>query len=132
MLYFYEIYIIIYQCVRYYQFIRQIFYIYNFQTVVLLQNDYQSSPKLFMILFPSRFDCSVAISGLLTIVDFISQTSLGTFFVVIGIALGYHDHIIAHISDLILHLLTGLTVRNIFGPVFLFWKGFTLMNLIKE
>ncbi|MGI9012516.1 MAG: hypothetical protein ACR2F1_15200 [Nitrososphaeraceae archaeon] len=41
-----------------------------------------------------------AISGLLTIVDFISQTSLGTFFGVIGISLGYHYPIIAHISDL--------------------------------
>ena len=131
MLYFYEIYIIIYQCVRYYQFIRQIFYIYNFQTVVLLQNDYQSSPKLFMILFPSRFDCSVAIYGLLTIVDFISHFAryiLCSYWY----SLGYYDPIIAHISDLILHLLTGLIVRNIFGPISLFWKGFTLMNLIKE
>ena len=55
---------------------------------MLTQNSYQNSSKFYIIY------CSIAgliaawaISGLLTIVDFISQTPTGTFFGVIGIFL---------------------------------------------
>ncbi|HEU4483744.1 MAG TPA: hypothetical protein VFR65_11910 [Nitrososphaeraceae archaeon] len=44
-----------------------------------------------------------AISGLLTIVDFIFQTPTGTFCGVIGISLGFHDPSVAQYIGFILH-----------------------------
>ena len=92
---------------------------------MLTENSYhQKSSKLYIVY------CSLAgviaawaISGLLTIVDFISQTPAGSFFGVIGISLGFYDPSIAQYIGFILHLLTGLTAGNIFGQISLFWRG---------
>ncbi|HEX6646174.1 MAG TPA: hypothetical protein VF047_03265 [Nitrososphaeraceae archaeon] len=97
---------------------------------MLSENSYhQKSSKLYIVY------CSLAgviaawaISGLLTIVDFISQTPTGTFFGVIGISLGFHDPSVAQYIGFILHLLTGLTAGNIFGQISLFWRGLSPYN----
>jgi hypothetical protein len=67
-------------------------------------------------------------SGLLAIVDFISQTTFGSFFRVIGISLGFHDPNIAQYEGFVLHLLTGLMADNIFGQISLFWRGLSPYN----
>jgi hypothetical protein len=96
---------------------------------MLSENSYKNSSKLYIIY------CSIAgliaawaISGLLTIVDFISQTPAGSFFGVIGISLGFYDPNVAQYIGFILHLLTGLTAGNIFGQISLFWKGLSPYN----
>ena len=96
---------------------------------MLTQNSYQNSSKFYIIY------CSIAgliaawaISGLLAIVDFISQTPTGTFFGVIGISLGFYDPVVAQYIGFVLHLLTGLTAGNIFGQISLFWKGLSPYN----
>lgn len=96
---------------------------------MLTENSYKNSSKLYIIY------CSIAgliaawaISGLLTIVDFISQTPAGSFFGVIGISLGFYDPNVAQYIGFILHLLTGLTAGNIFGQISLFWKGLSPYN----
>ena len=96
---------------------------------MLSENSYKNSSKLYIIY------CSLAglisawaISGLLTIVDFISQTPAGSFFGVIGISLGFYDPNVAQYIGFILHLLTGLTAGNIFGQISLFWKGLSPYN----
>jgi len=96
---------------------------------MLTKNSYQNSSKFYIIY------CSIAgliaawaISGLLTIVDVISQTPTGTFFGVIGISLGFYDPVVAQYIGFILHLLTGLTAGNIFGQISLFWKGLSPYN----
>lgn len=57
---------------------------------MLIKNSYQNSTKLYIIYCSlTGFLAAWAISGLLTIVDFMSQTPPGTFFGVIGISLGF-------------------------------------------
>ena len=63
---------------------------------MLIKNSYQNSTKLYIIYCSlAGFLAAWAISGLLTIVDFMSQTPPGTFFGVIGISLGFYDPAIA-------------------------------------
>ena len=97
---------------------------------MLTENSYhQKSLKLYIIYCSlAGLIAAWAISGLLTIVDFISQTPAGSFFGVIGISLGFYDPSIAQYIGFILHLLTGLTAGNIFGQISLFWKGLSPYN----
>ena len=97
---------------------------------MLIKNSYyQKSSKLYIVYCSlAGLIAAWAISGLLTIVDFISQTPPGTFFGVIGISLGFYDPSIAQYIGFVLHLLTGLTAGNIFGQVSLFWKGLSPYN----
>ncbi|HKG30684.1 MAG TPA: hypothetical protein VKA91_05390, partial [Nitrososphaeraceae archaeon] len=55
------------------------------------------------------FIAAWAISGMLAIIDIVSQTPVGTFFAVIGISLGFEDVTSAQFIGFGLHLLTGLT-----------------------
>jgi hypothetical protein len=81
---------------------------------MLTENSYKNSSKLYIIYCSlAGLIAAWAISGLLTIVDFISQTPAGSFFGVIGISLGYYDPNVAQYIGFILHLLTGLTAGNI-------------------
>ena len=96
---------------------------------MLTENNYKTSSKLYIIYCSlAGFIAAWAISGLLTIVDFISQTPAGSFFGVIGISLGFYDPSVAQYIGFILHLLTGLTAGNIFGQISLFWKGLSPYN----
>ena len=96
---------------------------------MLIKNSYQNSTKLYIIYCSlAGFLAAWAISGLLTIVDFMSQTPPGTFFGVIGISLGFYDPAIAQYIGFILHLLTGLTAGNIFGQISVFWRGLSRYN----
>ncbi|HJU58759.1 MAG TPA: hypothetical protein VJ583_03360, partial [Nitrososphaeraceae archaeon] len=97
---------------------------------MLTENSYyQNSSKLYILYCSlAGFIAAWAISGLLTLVDFISQTPPGTFFGVIGISLGFYDPTVAQYIGFILHLLTGLTAGNIFGQISLFWKGLSPYN----
>ena len=96
---------------------------------MLSENCYKNSSKLYIIYCSlAGLIAAWAISGLLTIVDFISQTPAGSFFGVIGISLGFYDPNVAQYIGFILHLLTGLTAGNIFGQISLFWKGLSPYN----
>jgi hypothetical protein len=97
---------------------------------MLTENSYyQNSSKLYILYCSlAGLIAAWAISGLLTIVDFMSQTPPGTFFGVIGISLGFYDPSVAQYIGFILHLLTGLTAGNIFGQISLFWKGLSPYN----
>jgi len=97
---------------------------------MLTENSYhQKSSKLYIIYCSlAGLIAAWAISGLLTIVDFISQTPAGSFFGVIYISLGFYDPSIAQYIGFALHLLTGLTAGNIFGQISLFWKGLSPYN----
>jgi hypothetical protein len=96
---------------------------------MLTENSYKNSSKLYIIYCSlAGLIAAWAISGLLTIVDFISQTPAGSFFGVIGISLGFYDPNVAQYIGFILHLLTGLTAGNIFGQISLFWKGLSPYN----
>jgi len=78
----------------------------------------------FIILYSTLagFISSWAISGLLIIVDIISQTPIGTFFAVIGSSLGYYDTSVSQYIGFALHIATGTIAGNIFGQVALFWN----------
>jgi hypothetical protein len=72
---------------------------------------------------------SWAISGLLIIVDIVSQTPIGTFFAVIGSSLGYQDTSVSQYIGFALHIATGTVAGNIFGQVALFWNKLFPHNL---
>jgi len=61
-----------------------------------------------------------AISGLLIIVDIVSNTPAGTFFSVIGISIGIEDPVVAQYIGFGLHVLTGTAAGNIFDKSHLF------------
>ena len=69
-----------------------------------------------------------AISGLLVIVDNISDSPVGTFFAVIGISLGFSDPIAAQYIGFILHVITGTAAGNVFGQISLFWSKIAPYN----
>ncbi|MDF2737041.1 MAG: hypothetical protein K0S93_897 [Nitrososphaeraceae archaeon] len=85
----------------------------------------------FVILYSTLagFICSWAISGLLIIVDIVSQTPIGTFFAVIGSSLGYQDTSVSQYIGFALHIATGTVAGNIFGQVALFWNKLFPYNL---
>jgi hypothetical protein len=74
------------------------------------------------------FIAAWAISGMLAIIDMVSQTPVGTFFAVIGISLGFEDVTSAQFIGFGLHLLTGLTAGNIYGQFAMFWPKFSPHN----
>jgi hypothetical protein len=74
------------------------------------------------------FIAAWAISGMLAIIDIVSQTPIGTFFAVIGFSLGFEDITSAQFVGLGLHLLTGLTAGNIYGQFSMFWPRFSPHN----
>jgi hypothetical protein len=74
------------------------------------------------------FIAAWAISGMLAIIDIISQTPIGTFFAVIGISLGFEDVTSAQFIGFGLHLLTGLTAGNIYGQFAIFWPKLSPYN----
>jgi len=63
-----------------------------------------------------------AISGLLIIVDIVSNTAAGTFFSVIGISIGIEDPVVAQYIGFGLHVLTRTAAGNIFGQIASFWN----------
>ena len=85
----------------------------------------------FVILYSTLagFISSWAISGLLIIVDILSQTPIGTFFAVIGSSLGYQDTSVSQYIGFALHIATGTVAGNIFGQVALFWNKLFPHNL---
>jgi hypothetical protein len=74
------------------------------------------------------FIAAWAISGMLAIIDIVSQTPIGTFFAVIGFSLGFDDITSAQFVGFGLHLLTGLTAGNIYGQFAMFWPRFSPHN----
>lgn len=75
------------------------------------------------------FIAAWAISGMLAIIDIVSQTPVGTFFTVIGISLGFEDVTSAQFIGFGLHLLAGLTAGNIYGQLAMFWPKLSPYNL---
>ena len=75
------------------------------------------------------FIAAWAISGMLAIVDIVSQTPVGTFFAVIGISLGFEDVTSAQFIGFGLHLLTGLAAGNIYGQFAMFWPKLSPYNM---
>ena len=75
------------------------------------------------------FIAAWAISGMLAIIDIVSQTPVGTFFTVIGISLGFEDVTSAQFIGFGLHLLTGLTAGNIYGQLAMFWPKLSPYNV---
>ena len=69
-----------------------------------------------------------AISGLLVIVDIISDTPPGTFFAVIGVSLGISDPVTAKYIGFILHVITGMVAGNVFGQISVFWSKMAPYN----
>jgi hypothetical protein len=65
---------------------------------------------------------SIVISGLLFSLDFISKTPSGTFFAVIGSALGFHDSNTSPYVGLLLHFATGTVAGNLLGQGAIFWN----------
>lgn len=63
-----------------------------------------------------------AISGLLVIVDIVSNTPVGSFFSVIGVSIGIEDPVVAQYIGFGLHVLTGTAAGNIFGQIASFWN----------
>lgn len=63
-----------------------------------------------------------AISGLLVIVDIVSNTPAGTFFSVIGVSIGIEDPVVALYIGFGLHVLTGTAAGNIFGQGTSIWN----------
>ncbi len=62
------------------------------------------------------------ISGLLVIVDIVSNTPADTFFSVTGVSIGIEDPVVAQYIGFGLHALTGTAAGNIFGQVTSFWN----------
>ena len=92
-------------------------------------NPQNQLPKMFIVYCTlAGFIASWGISGLLVIIDFISQTPPGSFFGAIGVSLGYYDPITAPLVGFALHILTGTIAGNIFGQVSLFWKRISPYN----
>jgi hypothetical protein len=90
-----------------------------------------SSKYLILYSTFAGFISAWAISGLLVIVDIISQTPIGTFFAVIGTSLGFYDPTISQYSGFALHIATGTVAGNIFGQVALFWNKLFPYNFKK-
>ena len=65
---------------------------------------------------------SIAISGLLFSIDFISKTPPGTFFAVIGSSLGFYDSNTSPYVGLLLHFATGTVAGNLLGQGAIFWN----------
>ncbi|MFL6316436.1 MAG: hypothetical protein ACJ71R_18115 [Nitrososphaeraceae archaeon] len=74
------------------------------------------------------FIAAWAISGMLAIIDIVSQTPVGTFFAVIGISLGFENVTNAQFIGFGLHLLTGLVAGNIYGQLAMFWPRLSPHN----
>lgn len=89
--------------------------------IIVLKHDHSSK---YLILYSTfaGFISAWAISGLLVIVDIVSQTSIGTFFAVIGTSLGFYDPAVSQYIGFALHIATGTVAGNIFGQVALFWN----------
>ena len=87
----------------------------------MLKHDHSSKYVILYSTF-AGFISAWAISGLLVIVDIVSQTPIGTFFAVIGSSLGYYDTTISQYIGFALHIATGTVAGNIFGQVVLFWN----------
>lgn len=68
------------------------------------------------------FLSSIAISGLLFSLDFVSKTPPGTFFAVIGSSLGFYDSSISPYIGLLLHFATGTVAGNLLGQGGIFWN----------
>jgi hypothetical protein len=75
------------------------------------------------------FIAAWAISGMLAIIDIVSQTPVGTFFAVIGISLGFEDVTSAQFIGFGLHLLTGLAAGNIYGQFAMLWPKLSPYNM---
>ncbi len=96
----------------------------------MIDSKHQYPPSKLLIIYCTLagFFAAWGISGLLVIMDLISQTPPGSFFGAIGISLGYYDPVSAAFIGFGLHILTGTIAGNIFGQVSLFWKRISPYN----
>jgi hypothetical protein len=90
--------------------------------VIIMPKLDHSSKYLILYSTFAGFISAWAISGLLVIVDIVSQTPIGTFFAVIGTSLGLYDPAVSQYIGFALHIATGTVAGNIFGQVALFWN----------
>jgi hypothetical protein len=90
--------------------------------VIIMPKLDHSSKYLILYSTFAGFISAWAISGLLVIVDIVSQTPIGTFFAVIGTSLGFYDPAVSQYIGFALHIATGTVAGNIFGQVALFWN----------
>lgn len=89
----------------------------------------ESNPKYFLVYCTlAGLLASIGISGLLFLVDVISQAPIGTFFAVIGVSLGYYDYNIAPYIGLVLHIATGTVAGNLLGQGVILWNKLNLNN----
>lgn len=99
-------------------------YVYFYEKVYVLIMPRLNHSSKYLILYSTfaGFISAWAISGLLVIVDIVSQTPIGTFFAVIGTSLGFYDPAVSQYIGFALHIATGTVAGNIFGQVALFWN----------
>jgi hypothetical protein len=90
--------------------------------VIIMPKLDHSSKYLILYSTFAGFISAWAISGLLVIVDIVSQTPIGTFFAVIGTSLSFYDPAVSQYIGFALHIATGTVAGNIFGQVALFWN----------
>ncbi|WP_458746520.1 hypothetical protein [Candidatus Nitrosocosmicus sp. T] len=91
-------------------------------------HQYPSSNLFIIYCTLAGFFAAWGISGLLVIMDLISQTPPSSFFGAIGISLGYYAPVSAALIGFGLYILTGTIAGNIFGQVSLFWKRISPNN----
>ena len=97
-------------------------FLYEKVYVIIMPKLDHSSKYLILYSTFAGFISAWAISGLLVIVDIVSQTPIGTFFAVIGTSLGFYDPAVSQYIGFALHIATGTVAGNIFGQVALFWN----------
>jgi hypothetical protein len=98
------------------------FLYYKSEFRFMLKLHHHSTKYIILYSTLAGFISAWAISGLLVIVDIVSQTPIGTFFAVIGSSLGYYDTTISQYIGFALHIATGTVAGNIFGQIALFWN----------
>src|ERR671912_20075 len=99
-------------------------YVFFYEKVYVIIMPRLNHSSKYLILYSTfaGFISAWAISGLLVIVDIVSQTPIGTFFAVIGTSLGFYDPAVSQYIGFALHIATGTVAGNIFGQVALFWN----------
>ncbi len=92
------------------------------------ERKFKESKSFLLYCSLAGFIAAWAISGILAVIDIVSQTPIGTFFSVIGISLGFNNVTDAQFIGFGLHLLTGLTAGNIYGQFAMFWPRLSPHN----
>jgi hypothetical protein len=69
---------------------------------------------------------------MLVLVDCVSRTPAGTFFVVFGLSLGINDPAVAQYVGFGRQLLTGTVAGNVYGQASIFWRRMALNSYKRE